>query len=161
MISWSAKSGRAAIEWGNLGSLAIVLIALIACASCSPTRASLQSEEAAKLQMPDSTELASGGHDEEQTPEGGLPAIAWREYGVDASWDEVFAYFGAELTAQGWEVGGGSSGIRSTSEYDAEAWHKGDRILRLGHLRDSPKPDAGSFMTWYRVSLIGQGAPTD
>jgi hypothetical protein len=111
--------------------------------------------------MSGSTELASGGHDEERTPEGVLPAIAWREYGVEASWDEIVAYFDAELAEQGWEDGGGSSGIRSTSEHAVEAWHKGDRILRLGHLRYSPSPESGSFLAYYRVSLIGQGVPTE
>jgi hypothetical protein len=137
------------------------VVALITCVSCGPTRASLSGEEAAELQMPGSTELASGGHDEERTPEGGLAAIAWREYGVDASWDEIVAYFDAELTGQGWEAGGGSSGLRSTSEHAVEAWHRDDRIVRLGHLRYSPDPQSGSFLTWYRVSLIGQGVPTD
>ena len=111
--------------------------------------------------MPGSTELASGGTDEEQTPEGGLPAIAWRRYGVDASWEEVIAYFDRELAAQGWEDGGGSSGLTSTIEHAVQAWHRDDRILRLGHLRGSPKPEAGSFRTFYSVALIGQGVPTN
>jgi hypothetical protein len=128
--------------------------------SCSPTRASLGGE-AALLQMPGSTELASGGTDEEQTPEGRVPAIAWRRYGVDASWEEIVAYFAAELTAQGWEDGGGSSGLTSTVEHAVQAWHRDGRILRLGHLRGSPKPGAGSFRTFYSVALIGQGVPSN
>lgn len=105
--------------------------------------------------------MTSGGTDLEQTPEGEIPAIEWRRYGVDASWDDVVAYFEAELSARGWEEGGGSVGLTSTIEYAVEAWHLGDRILRLGHLRDSPKPDAGSFRTSYSVALIGQGLPSD
>lgn len=143
------------------GWLAPAVVALILCVSCGPTRASLSEDEAAQLQMPGSTELASGGHDEEGTPEGVLPAISSRAYGVDASWDEIVAYFDAELTGKGWEAGGGSSGFRSTSENAVEAWHRSDRILRLDHMRDSPKPDAGSFLTWYSVALIGKGVPTD
>lgn len=111
--------------------------------------------------MPGSSELLSGGYDEEQTPEGRLAAVAWREYGVDASWDEVVAYFDAELANQGWEDGGGSSGLKSTAEHAVRAWHRDDRILRLGHLRNSPKPESGSFITFYEVALIGQGVPTD
>jgi hypothetical protein len=134
---------------------------MIACVSCSPTRTSLSGEETAQLQMPGSTELASGGHDEEQTPEGPLPAIASRGYGVDASWEEIVAYFDRELEAQGWKDGGGSSGLTSTIEHAVQAWHRDDRILRLGHLRGSPKSGSGSFLTFYSVALIGQGVPTN
>ena len=151
----AARDGR------HAGWLAATIVVLIACVSCSSTRASLSGEEAAQLQMPGSTELASGGTDEEQTPEGRVPAIAWRRYGVDASWEEVLDYFDRELEAQGWEDGGGSSGLRSTIEHAVQAWNRDDRILRLGHLRDSPKPGAGSFRTFYSVALIGEGVPTD
>jgi len=156
-----ATSGHTRIAWRNSGWLAIALLGLLGCASSGQTQASLSNEAAAQLQMPGSSELASGGHDEERTTEGFLPAVTWREFGVDVSWDDIVAYFSEELAAEGWEGGGGSSGFRSTSENAVEAWHKGDRILRLGHLRYSPNPEAGSFATWYRVSLIGQGVPTD
>jgi hypothetical protein len=138
----------------------LVIVALVGCVS-SPTRASLSVEEAAQLQLPGSSELASGGHDQEQSPEGDIPAIAWRRFGVDVAWQDVAAYFDAELKARGWEEGGGSSGLTSTIENAVEAWHKGDRILRLGHLRGSAKPEAGSFLTFYEVALIGQGEQSD
>lgn len=140
---------------------AALAVVLVGCASSGPTRASLGEEDAAQIQVPGSTLLTSGGSDLEQSPEGTIPAIAWRRYGVDAAWEDVVAHFDAEMRDQGWQVGGGSSGLRSTIEYSVEAWHKGDRILRLGHLRDSPKPEAGSFLTLYSVALIGQGVPSD
>jgi hypothetical protein len=121
----------------------------------------LSVEEEAQLQLQGSTLLTSGGTDIERSPEGDIPAIAWRRLGVDASWTDVVAYFDAELRRRGWEEGGGSSGLTSTIEHDVEAWHKGDRILRLGHLRDSPKPEAGSFLTYYSVALVGQGLESD
>jgi hypothetical protein len=102
------------------------------------------------MRLPGSSELASGGTDEEQTPEGRVPAIASRGYGVDASWEETVAYFDRELEAQGGEDGGGSSGLTSTIEHAVQAWHRDDRILRLGHLRGSPKPGSGSFLTSIR-----------
>jgi len=138
-----------------------VMVTLVACAPNSPTQASLGEEEAAQLRVPGSKLLTSGGSEREQTPEGAIPPIAWNRYGVDAPWDEVVAYFDAELRDRGWEEGGGSSGLRSTIEHDVEAWHKEDRILRLGHLRNSPKPDAGSFVTFYSLALIGEGLPSD
>jgi predicted small lipoprotein YifL len=153
---------RGAFPGWHLFVWAVMLaMALTACGLSGPTQTSLSEEAAAKLSVSNSTQLASGGHDSEQTPEGAIPAIAWRRYGVDAPWDDVVAFFEAELSALGWEEGGGSSGLRSTIEFAVEAWHKGDRILRLGHLRDSPKPDSGSFATFYSVTLIGEGLPAN
>jgi hypothetical protein len=152
--------GLVLVEWRHLRWLGIA-VDLTGCVFSGPTRATLGDEAVAQLQMPGSTELASGGTDEEQTPEGRVPAIAWRSYGVDASWEELIAYFDRELEAQGWEDGGGSSGLTSTTEHAVRAWHRDDRILRLGHLSDSPKPEAGSFLTFYSVALIGQGIPTN
>lgn len=156
----SGGAGRLGV-WGPVVWAFAMAATLIGCTLTGPTMTSLSEEWAAKLRTSGSVELISGGHDAEQTPEGPLAAIAWREYGVDASWDEVVAYFDAELRDRGWEEGGGSSGLRSTIEYAVEAWHKGDRILRLGHLRNSPKPDSGSFVTFYSVTLIGQGVPSE
>jgi hypothetical protein len=55
----------------------------------------------------------------------------------------------------------GSSGLPSTDEYAVTAWHRGDRILRLGHLRGVPGARCCSFQTFYSVTLIGQGVPPD
>ncbi len=49
--------------------------------------------------------------------------------------------------------------LRSTGEKAVEAWHFGDRILRLGDLRKAPVENAGQFVTFYEVALIGQGLP--
>jgi hypothetical protein len=136
-------------------------VTLLLCASCGPTQASLSREEAAQLQMPGSTELGGGPGGNDEVHLFDVPAITSRAYGVDASWDELVAYFDRELKAMGWEDGGGSSGLTSTSENAVQAWHRDDRILRLGHMRNSPKPEAGSFKTFYSVALIGQGVQTD
>ena len=86
--------------------VSLLALAAAGCGSEGPTRASLSEEVEAQLQIPGSVELIStGGHDAEQTSEGPLPAIAWREYGADATWDEVVAYVDAELRARGWERG--------------------------------------------------------
>jgi len=163
LVAMNTHNMRGAFAGRCLVMLAASMaIALTACSLSAPTRASLSKEEAAKLQLPGSVELISdGGHDAEQTPEGPLAALAWREYGVDVSWDEVVAYFDAELRDRGWEEGGGSSGGRSTQEWHAVAWNNGDRILVLAHRRNMMATDPPqSFITIYRVNLIGQGVPS-
>ncbi|HYU50534.1 MAG TPA: hypothetical protein VEO91_11485 [Candidatus Limnocylindria bacterium] len=71
-----------------------------------------------------------------QTIEGHLAAIAWRQYGTDASWDDVVTFFDAELRNRGWQEGGCASGFPSTDEWAVMIWHSDSRILRLGHLID-------------------------
>lgn len=69
----------------------------------------------------------------------------------------MLAYFDREQRSSGWLEGGGSSGGRSTQEWDAASWHKGDRILRLAHRRNTLAAEVpGSFIPIYRVTLIGQ-----
>jgi hypothetical protein len=148
--------------WRRLVWVAIAAATLTGCSLSGPTTTSLREEWAARLQFSGSVELIAGGHDAEQTPEGPLPALAWREYGVDATWDELVAYFESELRDREWEDGGGSSGGPSTQELDAVAWHKGDRILSLAHRRNTLAPDAsGTYAMIYRVTLIGQGVPSE
>jgi hypothetical protein len=140
-------------------ALVAILAALVGCGSSGPNRISLANEDAAQLLVSGSTQLADGGNDAERTIEGDIPAIAWRRYGVNARWDEIVAFFDNELSRRGWEPGGGSSGLRSTDEKAVEAWHSGDRILRLGELRRAPVENAGQFVTFYEVALVGQGLP--
>jgi hypothetical protein len=140
-------------------ALTALVLAVVACGG--PTRGSLSDEAEAQLQIPGSKELAAGGHDAENTLDGPLAAIAWRQYGVNASWEEVVAYFDAELRERGWQEGGSSSGIPSTQEWAVQAWHRDDRILRLGHRHNAPTKDSGSFVTFYEVALIGKGVPED
>lgn len=158
--SLGSQRRRVAIA-SHLLWLTALLLMLGGCGVGSPTRASLSEEAVAKLRVAASVELIStGGHDSERTPEGPLAAIAWREYGADASWDDVVVYFEAELRDRGWESGGGSSA--STQEWDAVGWNKDDRILRLSHRRNASVSDLPrSFRTIYRVTLIGQGLPSD
>ncbi len=136
-----------------------ILAAVSGCESSRPSRTSLGKEDVARLQYSGSKQLADGGNDAQRSIEGDIPPIAWRRYGVNASWDEIVAFFDNELTRRGWEPGGGSSGLRSTGERAVEAWHFGDRILRLGNLRKAPVENAGQFVTFYEVALIGQGMP--
>jgi hypothetical protein len=137
-----------------IAAVAIVAIA----AACGPTRDSLGNEEAAQLRLAGSKEIAAGGLDAESGVGGQQAALTWRQYGVDAPWPDVVAYFDAEMQARGWQKGGGSSGLPSTSEWDAMAWHSNDRILRLGHIRNVPN-NSGLFETFYEVALIGRGVP--
>ena len=136
-----------------------ILATLVGCGSSGPNRTSLANEDVAQLQFSGSKQLVNGGIDAQRTIEGDIPAISWRRYGVNARWDEIVAFFDNELSRRGWEPGGGSSGLRSTGEKAVEAWHFGDRILRLGDLRKAPVENAGQFVTFYEVALIGQGLP--
>ena len=162
MIAHHNRDAGAAVSRYRLAWAALVVITVTGCSLSSPTQASLSDEGAAKLRIAGSAEMISGGHDAEETPEGPLAAIAWREYGVDASWDDVVAYFEAELRDRGWEEGGGSSSGPSTQEWDAVAWHTKDRILRIAHRRNTAATaTSGTFLTIYRVTLIGQGLPSN
>jgi hypothetical protein len=53
---------------------------------------------------------------------------------------------------------GMKSSRTSVDEWDVEAWHSDDRILRLGHRRDTPR-NAVLIGTYYSVTLIGEGVP--
>jgi len=135
-----------------------MLVVLCLVAGCQQTSASLRDEAEALLQVPESTQLATGGYDARQTVEGHLAALVWRQYGTDESWDEVVAYFAAELGKRGFREGGCSSGLRSTDEWAVMAWHSDNRILRLGHLRDERAvKHEREFVTIYDVALIGEG----
>jgi hypothetical protein len=146
----------------HLLSLIAMAMACGACLSSAPTpsapsQASLAAEPEASLQSPESTELQSGGFEAHGTPEGPLPSVAWRRYGTGSAWQDVVAFFDAELRRRGWAPGGGSSGIaRSTEEFDVTAWNKDDRIVRLSHRRFVATDTIG-FGTYYEVTLIGQG----
>jgi hypothetical protein len=109
--------------------------------------------------VPESTRIRDGGHEAENTIDGPVPAVAWRWYSVDKKPDEVVAFFDRELTAQGWSSGGGSSGIPTTDEVDARAWHKVAFVVRLGIFR-FPRPlgvnDTDANLTYYEVALIAE-----
>jgi len=150
-----------------IASVALALIVTAPGASrtsnpdAGPTSMSLAAEPEARLQIPSSRELFAGGHDSEWSLESGpLPAISQRLYGVDSTWEEVVAYFDTELKELGWRHGGCSSGLATTGEWDVEAWHLDNRILRLGNRRRDIPPDAGIFVTYYTVALIGKAVPS-
>jgi hypothetical protein len=134
---------------------------MLAFLGCGASAGSLKDEQEAQLSFANSMQVAAGGHDSEQTLGGSVPAIVWRSYGVDAPFEDILAYFNSELSERGWEPGGGSSGSRTTDEFDVEAWHTRDRIFRLAHLRNPPTADAPSYSTYYEVALIGSGVPDD
>ena len=138
--------------------LVLLLAILSVIAGCQQTSASLRDEAEALLQVPESTQLATGGYDARQTVEGHLAALVRSQYGTDESWDDVVAYFDAELGNRGWQPGGCSSGLPSTEEWAVMAWHSDNRILRLGHLRDEwAVKHERQFVTIYDVALIGKG----
>ena len=120
--------------------LVLLLAILSLIAGCQQTSASLRDEAEALLQVPESTQLATGGYDARQTVEGHLAALVRSQYGTDESWDDVV------------------SGLPSTDEWAVMAWHSDNRILRLGHLRDERAvKHERQFVTIYDVALIGKG----
>lgn len=126
-------------------------------ATSAPTQMSLAGEPAAQLQVEGSTQLSSGGHDAESGIEGSSSALTVREYGVDATWDQIVAKFDTVLKGQGWRDGGCSSALKSTREWAVMAWHTDDRVLRLSHRRGPSIKGLGSFRVVYQVALIGEG----
>jgi hypothetical protein len=150
----------------SLGLMSLVLALLVAApggpmgrlSDHRPTEKSLSDEPAAELQYPGSTKLLASGNEARWSMEDGpVPAMTWRQYGLDGEWDQVVAYFGIALTERGWRDGGCSSGLPSMLEWDVRAWHTDDRILRMSHNRTSSAPGAGSFHAIYEVTLIGEG----
>jgi len=73
-------------------ALVAILAAVTGCGSSGPSRTSLEKEDVAQLQFSGSKQLADGGNDARRTIEGDTPAIAWRRYGVNASWDDIVAF---------------------------------------------------------------------
>jgi hypothetical protein len=59
----------------------LAIVSLVA--GCQQTSASLRDEAESLLQVPESTQLATGGYDARQTVEGHLAALVWRQYGTD------------------------------------------------------------------------------
>jgi hypothetical protein len=142
----------------------VLIAASLALGACErstpspPSQSDLAAEGEASLKMAGSTELARGGREASSTLNGPVPSAAWRDYGTSSSWEDVVSYFDAELRARGWAAGGGSSGVLYDfdEEFGVIAWHKGDRILRLGHRRFVTNDTIG-FPTYYEVRVVGRG----
>lgn len=89
MIKYLSRGARGFATCSRAVLPALLALALSGCSLSGPSRASLGEEAAAQIQAPDSTLLAAGGTDHEQTPEGDIPAITWRRYGVDLPWEDI------------------------------------------------------------------------
>jgi hypothetical protein len=93
------------------------------------------------------------------TVSGPLSAATWRWFGADASAEEVEQFYAEELASRGWADGGGSSGIPTTGELTARAWHKGDVVFRLAFPDPRDHVDKDPFEqypTVYDARLIGK-----
>ena len=143
--------------------ITLTLLAMLASlAACeAPTGyADLEKNPEADLLYPGSEPLSDGGHGPEDAPDGPLTAVYWQILGTDGSASEILDFYDMELGERGWEPGGGSSGIPTTSELDAHAWHQGEAIFRLA-IKDPDEwhrrlPGSDRFATLYEISLIGE-----
>lgn len=120
----------------------------------------LRSMPEGSLAYPGSTEIDRGGFESSPSVTGDVAASAWRVLGVDASPDEVYEYFAAELTQRGWrDDSRSSSAIPATDESTAHAWTRDGLTFRLG-IRDPDSWRADDalverYETIYDARLIG------
>lgn len=93
------------------------------------------------------------------TLDGPQSALARRWVSGDASGEEIERFFAEELASRGWLDGGGSSGIRSTGEFGAQAWRKDHVVFRPAfpdlEQRADPEP-LSRYQTIYDARLIGK-----
>ena len=158
----SRRSNHAAAEQsgGESSRVSSVLITVVLIAACATPADDdgLQSEAEADLLYPGSEQLSDGGHGPDDTIEGPVPSVYWRILGSNDSGSEILEFYEIELAARGWEPGGGSSGIPSTSELDARAWSQGPTVFRLA-FKDPEEwhqrlEGSDRFVTLYEISLI-------
>jgi hypothetical protein len=116
----------------------------------------LQAQPVNSLYYPGSVVLRQGGHE----PAFMQPtAYTWRELGVDATADEVIAFYDAEMKERGWVVGGGGHVIAADAQ--ACGWHTADLILTVafrdvGNYAKAHPADAG-YATIYELRLWDDG----
>jgi hypothetical protein len=138
-------------------SLIILAIVVTACGPANGDIDRLRRLPEWSLTYPNSVEITDGGANAEMTFDGSQSAFAWRWLGVDASAGEVERYFADELASRGWADGGGSSGISTTGEFSARAWHKDSLVFRLGFLNPKQRTDPErleQYVTVYDARLI-------
>lgn len=149
---WKSSSARTG------GLLALVVIS----AACGVTAGGLDALRALpewSLAYPGSEQVTSGGGDAKMTVDGPQSAFTWRWLGVDASPEEIEHFYADALAGQGWADGGGSSGISTTGEFSARAWHKDAVVFRLGFLNPEQRANAKAlsrYRTVYDARLIGE-----
>lgn len=124
----------------------VALIATVAgCGDSGKPLDELRAMPEVALEYPGSEEVNSGGGEGRMTLDGPQSAFAWRWLGTEATYEDVERFYAEELASRGWSDGGGSSGIRTTSEFSARAWHKDDAMFRLAFLDPEAFADQEPF----------------
>lgn len=127
-----------------------------------PSRSALQTDAAAKIRYPASTELARVGYERRTTLEGPRPAVDGFIFGADASRDDLFHHYDRELRRLGWQQDTYSI-YRSTVEFVAWGWCKPRMTFRVG-VKDASRafqPDLYQGRTYqivYEADLQGREA---
>lgn len=166
-VSWTdaghrVPSGRHPTAQVSLPQHALAIVAVLLLVSCGVPTGRLDELRAlpeGDLSYPGSEQVNSGGREAEMTVDGPLSAATWHWFGVDASAEEIEQFYADELTSRGWAEGGGSSGIPTTRELSARAWHKDDVVFRLAFPNPSDHVDQELFeryQTVYDARLIGK-----
>lgn len=154
----SMGEGRRSRHRPEIGVVA-VLVLLVGCGTPEERLDELRALPEADLAYPGSEEVNGGGREAEMTVSGPVSAATWMWFGVNATAEEIEDFYAEELSSRGWVDGGGSSGIRTTTELSAHAWHKGDVVFRLAFPDPKEHLDQELFeqhQTVYDARLIGK-----
>lgn len=144
--------------------LTLLIIVAAALGACSglPDVAALKRMTEASLRVPGSVDLFHSEAEAATSVEGSTPAFVTAIAGTNLAPTEAMDFLRRSLEESGWQVDPvDSTGIRTTAEDLAEAWRKGDTVVRLSVLRkDDPRnpvgPDAGRYTTIYQISLFAK-----
>jgi hypothetical protein len=144
--------------------VAICLVVVTALSACSglPDVAALKRMPEAALRAPSSTDLFHSEAEASSTVEGSSPAFVTEVVGTSLTPSEAMESLRGSLRGEGWQVDAvDSSGIATTAEGQAEAWRKGDTVVRISVLRknDPRNPaldQAGRFTTIYQLTLLAK-----
>lgn len=141
------------------------IAAIVVLSSCSPNALqALHEADEAKLSAPDSVQIQTFDHDRSTGLEGTQSAYVERVLGTSQSPDAVVAFFSSALLSRGWRSATGESfRVRASGEIAADAWRKGNMVLRLGVLRVDDAANGGvatsGYSTVYRVTLLAADQP--
>lgn len=143
----------------RLWRVALIVCLVAALAACGPDVSEVEELRAlpeGQLTYPGSEEVDWGGDISRGSITGPQPAFAWRLLGTNASSEDLFVWYAAELEADGWVTGGGSSALAATGELDATAWERDGLKFRLSVLDpDRTRPEVqGDWAYLYRTDVI-------
>lgn len=127
----------------------LLVVTLAACGGAGERLGTLRAMPESALAYPGSEEVAAGGSDGGMTIDGPQGAFSWRWLGADASDEEVERFYAEELGSRGWT--GGRESIRSTGEFRAREWQKGNVVFRLAFPDPEQRADPAPFSRYQTI----------